>query len=76
MGNHIVNEMNSLESWCRKNSRIDLLEEWDTEKNINLSPSEISYGSTQKAWWLCKKGHSWQAVISNRRSLLLNLRRD
>lgn len=37
--------------------RPDLLEEWNYDRNIDISPSEVSPGSGQKVWWICKKGH-------------------
>ena len=43
-----------------------LLNEWDYDKNKPLLPDYFSRGSNQKVWWRCKKGHSWQAQISNR----------
>lgn len=42
--------------------------EWDYNKNI-LEPTEVSPGTSKKAWWKCKKGHSWEASISNRTRL-------
>lgn len=44
----------------------ELLEEWDREKNKDLNPSEITPHVNKKVWWRCRKGHSWQATISNR----------
>lgn len=47
--------------------RPDLVEEWDFEKNGDLTPDAISAGSNQKVWWKCKDcGHEWQAAINNR----------
>ena len=43
----------------------ELLKEWDYEKN-KIKPNEIFYGSTQKIWWLCSKGHSYNASVRNR----------
>ena len=43
-----------------------LIEEWDFEKNVGLSPDKITTGSHKKVWWKCSKGHSWDAVIFNR----------
>lgn len=43
-----------------------LAEEWNYKKNHNLKPSNILPTSNKKVWWLCKKGHEWQALISNR----------
>ena len=44
----------------------DLAAEWHPKKNGELTPSSISSGSGKKVWWLCSKGHEWQATISNR----------
>ncbi len=35
----------------------ELAKEWDYKKNINLNPSQISYSSSHKYWWVCSKGH-------------------
>lgn len=44
----------------------NLLNEWNAEKNINISPFEFSYGSGVKVWWICNKGHEWEATFHNR----------
>ncbi|MDO4188243.1 MAG: zinc-ribbon domain-containing protein [Lachnospiraceae bacterium] len=44
----------------------ELLEEWDYEKNIDISPEKILPHSQKKVWWKCSKGHSWNAVVGNR----------
>ena len=43
----------------------ELLKEWDYDKNT-LDPSEVSFGSNERVWWKCKRGHSWQTKICNR----------
>ena len=45
-----------------------LMAEWDWDRNydIGLIPEKMACGSNKKAWWRCKKGHEWQAVIANR----------
>ena len=43
-----------------------LAKEWHPTKNKDLSPHDVTYGSGKKVWWLCNKGHEWQAIISNR----------
>lgn len=40
----------------------ELMNEWDYEKNVNISPDEISSGSGIKVWWKCKMGHSWKTA--------------
>ena len=46
----------------------ELAKEWDYKKNGNLTPQMLTKGSNKKVWWLCKKGHSYEATISNRAS--------
>lgn len=43
----------------------ELCKEWDYEKN-NVEPTKISRNSHNRAWWLCKYGHSWNAKICER----------
>lgn len=43
-----------------------LIEEWDFNKNKDLTPENVTVSSTKKAWWKCEKGHSWQARIADR----------
>lgn len=44
----------------------NLANEWDYEKNGELTPSMVGAGSKEKVWWRCKEGHSWSAQIGNR----------
>ena len=44
----------------------ELLSEWDYDKNLDISPYNITYGSDKKVWWKCKKGHEWKATINSR----------
>ena len=44
----------------------ELCKEWDFEKNGDLKPSDITYGSTKKVWWKCQYGHEWQATPNTR----------
>lgn len=44
-----------------------LIKEWNYEKNINISPSELTSGSKEKVWWKCSKcDYEWQATVANR----------
>lgn len=43
----------------------ELLKEWDMEKN-GLDPYSITAKNHRSIWWKCKKGHSWEAILSNR----------
>ncbi len=46
----------------------ELAKQWHPKKNGNLTPSEISAGSSKKVWWICPKdqSHEWSATVSNR----------
>ena len=46
----------------------ELIEEWDYDKNAPLKPDEVTKGSNKKVWWICKKGHKWEAAIAKRTS--------
>jgi len=46
--------------------RPELLLEWHSDRNGALLPSNMSYGSGRKVWWVCDKGHEWKAAIKNR----------
>ena len=45
-----------------------LIKEWDYNKNSFL-PSQVTAHSSKDAWWICPKGHSYRAKISNRNDL-------
>ena len=45
----------------------ELAMEWDYERNGDLTPENVSYGSNKKVWWICPKcGQSYQKKIGNR----------
>ena len=44
--------------------RPDLVAQWALRNP--LSPDKVSCGSHQKVWWVCTKGHEWEAVVKNR----------
>lgn len=39
-----------------------------TKNNIN-NLDKITVGSKKSIWWLCSKGHEWEAIVSNRTKL-------
>lgn len=43
-----------------------LASEWHPSKNGSLTPRGVTYGCTKKVWWLCPKGHEYQATVSHR----------
>ena len=49
------------------NKNKDIVHEWDYEKNLNLSPKQVSINSGIKVWWKCSKcGNDWQATPNDR----------
>ena len=56
----------SLADFCRRTGREELLDEWDSERNLPLTPESVSYGSKRHVWWRCANGHSWQAAVHTR----------
>jgi hypothetical protein len=46
----------------------ELVREWDYERNVGLSPSDLSAGSGQTVWWTCARSpdHRWRAKPNNR----------
>lgn len=40
--------------------------QWDASKNKGLTAEQVMPGSNVKPWWLCKRGHSWQASVLSR----------
>lgn len=56
----------SFSEFCEANGKNELLSEWLTEKNGDLSAGSILSGSHKKVWWKCSFGHEWQAAIKAR----------
>lgn len=66
MGSKFVRGVNDLSTWCRNNNRLDLLDEWDYDKN-EFTPSDVCYGAGQKVWWIGSDcGHSYEASLNKR----------
>jgi len=55
---------------CKDNSlktlNPGLARQWHPTRNAPLTPEEVGPGSHKKAWWLCRKGHEWEAQIKSR----------
>ena len=56
----------NLKDLCIKYNKQYLLDEWDAEKNLPLTPETVSHSSYVKVWWKCEKGHSWQTQLKSR----------
>ena len=44
----------------------DIAATWNHEKNKGVTPDMITSGSNRKMWWVCAKGHEWEAPVSLR----------
>jgi len=51
---------------CLATIRPDLVGEWSSTKNGNLTPSDVTAKSNRKVFWVCSEGHQWQARIDHR----------
>ena len=45
--------------------RPEIAEEW-SDKNLPLTPSQVTAFANRKVWWRCSKGHEWNTLISTR----------
>ena len=53
----------TLTEYCTLNNQPELLEEWDYEKNGEITPDNSYPYSKNKAFWRCKEGHQWSTAI-------------
>ena len=44
----------------------ELMKYWDYEKNKDLDLEKLTLGSSKNAWWICEKGHSYDAKIKRK----------
>lgn len=44
----------------------EIAKEWNPTKNGDLTPRNITYKSGKKVWWLCPKGHEYEATPHDR----------
>lgn len=50
-----------------KSQNPELCQEWDYEKNLPLTPEQITVNNGRKVWWKCRFcGHNWQATVAHR----------
>lgn len=57
---------NAFTAWCSRNDRLELLSEWNQEKN-KFPADNYTYGSRVKVWWKCREcGNEWEAQIKSR----------
>ena len=51
---------------CLSRTHPEIAKEWNYEKNGDLKPEEVTFGSSKNVWWNCSNGHSYQSRISTR----------
>ena len=66
MPNKLIVGTNDFYSWCKKNKKEYLLDEWDYSRNGGHTPLNTMCGSSYKAWWVCSQNHSYRSVMYNR----------
>lgn len=44
----------------------ELMGQWNYKKNVNIKPDEILPAYNSKVWWICEKGHEWEAAPATR----------
>ena len=60
-GRRVLSGFNDL-----KTTHPDVAKLWNYEKNGELTPQDITYGSGKKVWWICDKGHEYQSTVLNK----------
>jgi len=51
---------------CFQTVNPTLSKEWHLSRNNGLTPRDVTANSNKKAWWICDKGHEWEARINSR----------
>lgn len=41
----------------------ELIKEWHSVKNENLTPDDVTFASHKKYWWICKLGHEYKTSV-------------
>jgi hypothetical protein len=44
----------------------EIANQWHPTKNGLLTPSDVLYGSGKRYWWVCGRGHEWEAQLHYR----------
>lgn len=55
---------------CADNSLLtgspELAHEWDYERNLPLTPDQVTAKSGKAVWWRCDRGHEWKTSVNKR----------
>lgn len=60
-GKQVLAGFNDLSS-----KRPDIAAEWNDEKNIPLTPSDVTWSSGRNVWWKCAAGHEFETRVNDR----------
>ena len=44
----------------------EIAKQWHSTKNGDLKPEDVTPRSGKKVWWVCEKGHEWDATVCDR----------
>lgn len=62
----VLKGYNDLETWCKSNNKVDILQDWDYENN-SIKPDELVCGSHAMVNFKCHVcGHKWSTVLYSR----------
>ena len=45
----------------------EIASQWHPTKN-KLTPQQVTIGTEKKIWWVCEKGHEWEALVYSRKN--------
>lgn len=51
---------------CLATKNPELVKEWHSTKNGDLTPYDITYRSSKRVWWKCNQRHEWETIVSSR----------
>lgn len=51
---------------CLATKNSELAKQWHPTLNGDLTPYDVSANSGKHVWWICDKGHEWEAQINSR----------
>ena len=47
------------------------IEEWNYDQNVPFEPILFSAFGNQRVWWICSRGHEWEAAIADRSKVVV-----
>ena len=54
---------------CLQTVNPKLSRQWHPTRNGTLTPRDVTKGSSRTVWWLCRKGHAWEAKVADRKRM-------